>query len=324
MGHPIDHTAAVEAAVRAPSLHNSQPWRFRVHDGTVEVRLDPARRLPTTDPDGWAGRLAIGAAVLNLRLAMAVQHRQPLVRLLPGGDRRDPDLLAEITAGPDRPPTPTQRRLYQAIARRHSNRQPFWPDPVPAQARSRLVAAAREEGAWLVLLIGPAPVAAVAEVARAADQVLMRDPAYRAELAAWTRDRPAPDGVPAGAGGPCPQPYDLFPTRPFADQPRLPGHDFEPQPLVAILGTAGDTPGDQLVAGQALQRVLLTATGDDLAVSLLSQPIEVPSAREQLRTALGQHGPPQMVLRVGYGVPGVPTPRRPLAEVVDNHDGAGS
>jgi hypothetical protein len=88
------------------------------------------------------------------------------------------------------------------------------------------------------------------------------------------------------------------------------------QPLVAVLGTVGDTPGDQLVAGQALQRVLLTATDDGLAASLVSQPIEVARAREQLRLALHQPGPPQMVLRIGYGLPGRPTPRRPVREVM--------
>jgi hypothetical protein len=84
-----------------------------------------------------------------------------------------------------------------------------------------------------------------------------------------------------------------------------------------VLGTAGDSPRDQLGAGMAIQRVLLTATDAGLATSMLSQPIEVAAAREQLRLALGRYGVPQMVLRIGYGQPGFPTPRRGLAEVTD-------
>lgn len=311
----LDYRAAVGAAVRAPSLHNSQPWRFRLRDGTVEVRLDPAHRLPASDPSGWAGRLAAGAAVLNLRLALAVQGWQPQVRLLP--DPANPDLLAQVCPGPQRPATPAEQRLWQAIGRRSSHRAPFWPDPVPADTRTHLSAAARAEGAWLALLIGPGPVAALAAIAQTADQLLMHDPAYRAELAAWTRDHPATDGVPADAGGPRPQPHDLLPARPFSSQPRGPWRDFEPQPLIAVLGTAGDTPGDQLIAGQALQRVLLTTTDDQLTASMLSQPIEVAAAREQLRLALRQSGAPQMVLRIGYGQPGRPTPRRRVEEFID-------
>ena len=311
----LDYPAAVRAAIRAPSLHNSQPWRFRRREGAIEVRLDRDRLLPACDPTGWAARIAIGAAVFNLRLALAVQGWVAQVALTPS--RTEPDLLAVVSADGRRPASPTEQGLWQAIERRHSNRAPFWPDPVPVDARARLVEAARTEGAWLELLLGAGPLALLADVAKTANDVLMRDPAYRAEILAWTRDGTATDGVPAEAGGPHPEPQDLLPARPYSRRPRPPGRDFEAHPLIAVLGSVGDTDGDQLVAGQALQRVLLTATADDLAVSMVSQPIEVPGAREQLRLALGRFGPPQMVLRVGYGVPGTATPRRPVEEVFD-------
>jgi hypothetical protein len=124
------------------------------------------------------------------------------------------------------------------------------------------------------------------------------------------------DGL-ALLGGPSPEPQDLFPQRILSDRDRAPGRDFEPEPLVAILGTNGDSLGDQLKAGYALQRVLLTLTDLGLAASMLSQPIEVPAAREQLRLALGRYGTPQMVLRIGYGQPGITTPRRDPSEVID-------
>lgn len=276
---------------------------------------DPRRRLPVADPDGWAARLAIGAAVYHLRLDLAVQGWQPEVRLLPDPDR--PDLLAVVSPGTRRPATPADRRLWQAIWRRCSNRSRFRPDPVPADARARLVAAATAEGCWLELLIGAGPVAAVAAIIEASNRVLMRDPAYRAELAQWTRPGEAADGVPAEAGGPRVEPAELMAVAP-AYRPRTAGPDFGLYPLVAVLGTVADTPGDQLVAGQALQRVLLTATADGLATSMLSPPIELPSAREQLRLALRRSGPPQLVLRIGYGPPGTPTARRPVADVLDD------
>jgi hypothetical protein len=94
--------------------------------------------------------------------------------------------------------------------------------------------------------------------------------------------------VPVGAGGPAGEPQDLLPQRTFGARTRAAGRDFEPEPLVAVLGVAGDSSVDQIAAGQAFQRVLLTATDAGLSVSMLSQPIEVPSAREQLRLALGR------------------------------------
>lgn len=305
----VDYAAAVTAAVRAPSMHNSQPWRFRLRDGAVEVRRDP-QRLPASDPAGWAARLAAGAAVFNLRLALAAQGWEPRVRLLP--DPAEPDLLAQVRPGPRRPATPLEQRLWHAVDRRHSNRAPFQPDPVPADTRTQLVAAAQAEGAWLALLIGSGPVTLLAQLTEAANRVLMRDPAYRAELVAWTNDVASP----AGSGGPGSPARQLLVNQPL--RPTDPGPDFELHPLVAVLGSTGNLPGDQLLAGQALQRVLLSATDAGLAVSMLSPPIEVAAAREQLRLSLHQFGTPQMVLRIGYGQPGTPTPRRPLAEMCDS------
>jgi hypothetical protein len=181
-----------------------------------------------------------------------------------------------------------------------------------------LVRAAADEGARLDLLIGCTAVTAVAEVTRAADTALNYDSAYRDEIAAWSRTSDAPDGVPVGAGGPSPEPYDLIAMRDFGGPGRASGRDFETDPLVAVLGTPGDTVHDQLTAGQALQRVLLTATEHCLAASMISQPIEVPAARDRLRRGLGRSSIPQMVLRIGYGRPGFPTARRPIADTLDS------
>ncbi|MGC5022993.1 Acg family FMN-binding oxidoreductase [Micromonospora sp. DT47] len=307
--------AAAADAVRAPSLHNTQPWRFRLRDGGIELSIDPARRLPATDPSGWGARIACGAALFNLRLALAVAGTTGTVRLRPYP--AEPDVVARLVPDVPRRPTPTEQSLYAAIPRRFSNRAPFWPDPVPADARWRLGEAARAEQCWLELLIGASAVNAFAEIARSAHRVLERDPGYRDERDEWIRREPAPDGVPATAGGPQSEPQDLLPARAFGGRNRAPGRDFEPEPLVAVLGSAGNTATDQLVAGQALQRVLLTATDAGLSVSMLSQPIEVPGAREQLRLSLGRFGTPQMVMRIGYGQPGVATPRRTVDEVLD-------
>ncbi|NLU80395.1 nitroreductase [Micromonospora sp. HNM0581] len=315
-GYTVEQLRAVATdAVRAPSLHNVQPWRFRLRDGGIEVLLDPTRRLPATDPSGWGARVAGGAALFNLRLALAVAGTPATVRLRPYPS--EPDVLARLVPDLPRRPSPGEQSLHLAIPRRFSNRAPFWPDPVPADSRWQLGEAARAEHCWLELLIGVSAVNAFAEIARGAHRVLERNPTYRAEREAWVRAGTEPDGVPMAASGPRAEPQDLLPTRGFGGTRRAPGRDFEPEPLVAVLGSAGNTAVDQVVAGQALQRVLLTATSAGLSVSMLSQPIEVPSAREQLRLSLGRFGTPQMVMRVGYGQPGWPTPRRPVDEVLD-------
>lgn len=309
----LHHAAA--AAVRAPSLHNSQPWRFRLRDGAIEILTDPARRLVVADSGGWAVRIACGAATFNARLALAAGGTPADVVLRPHG--ATPDVVARLTPRAPRPGTYAEVDLAAAIPRRYSNRQPFWPDPVPAEVRARLIEAARAEGAWVDLLVGMTALSGFAEIADSADRVLRRDFRYQAELSTWVHADAAPDGVPVAAGAPAHEPQDLLPQRSFGERRRPAGRDFEAEPLVAILGSGGDRPIDQLIAGQALQHLLLTATDAGLASSMISQPIEVPAAREQLRRSLGRTGVPQMALRIGYGRPGRPTPRRPLEEVLD-------
>jgi nitroreductase len=305
---------AAEAGIRAPSFNNSQPWLFQLHDGGIEVLVDPGRLPAPLDEGGWAARLGCGAATYNARLALAAAGRPAVVTLHP--DPADRDLVARLTPAPARPPTYTERDLHTAIPRRHSNRGPFWAAPVPTETRVRLLDAARAEGAWLDLLVGMTALTAFSEIAYSADRVLRRDMAYQMEQAGWTHVVAARDGVPVTAGAPLPEPQDLLPQRFFNDRKRQSGHDYEPEPLVGILGVSADRAIDQTAAGQALQRVLLTATDAGLDTSMISQPIEVPAAREQLRRSLGRAGWPQMAIRFGYGTPGHPTPRRDVAEVL--------
>jgi len=314
-GYTADDLAAVvELAIRAPSMHNSQPWRFRLSGGAIEVRLDKAR-LPDIPARAWAGRVSCGAAVFNLRLALAVLGKPAVVLVQPHND--DPDVVAKLVPDQPRSASGAERTLYAAISRRHSNRAPFSTQSVPADLRFRLREAARSEGGWLDLIIGTSAVNALAEVVNAANRVLQRDKAYASELARWSREEIAQDGVSVRAAGYAPEPQDILPMRAFGARTRPPGRDYEPEPLVAVLGSAEDRDTDQVTAGLALERVLLTATDAGLAVSMFSQPIEVPAARERLRLALGRHGIPQMVLRVGYGHPGYPSLRRPAASVID-------
>jgi len=313
-----DLGSVVASAMRAPSMHNSQPWRFRWSPEAVELWMDPERRLPVADASGWAGRLSCGAALFNLRLAMAVRGTPVVVTILP--EARTPDLIARVVPGPQRAALPWEARLFRAIERRYSNRTPFADVPVPVAVRADLLTAARQEQCWLDLLLGPAAVEATAGLVRAADDLLARDEVYQAELVSWARADPsAMDGVAVSAAGPAVLAGELLPRRVFGDHPARP-RDFEREPLIAVLGGAGDSARDEIQVGQGLQRVLLTATDLGLAASMFSQPIEVAAVREQLRLALRRYAAPQMLLRFGYAGPAPGrSGRRPAAEVMVEH-----
>ncbi|MFY1637045.1 Acg family FMN-binding oxidoreductase [Solwaraspora sp. WMMB335] len=337
---PYDALACVRAAIAAPSLHNSQPWRFRIRTGDptrtgssdttgpatvqavdepqppgIDVLADRRRQLEVIDPAGRELLISLGAALFNLRLAMRDQGWLPGVRLFP--DLSDPDLVARVDPVRAAAPTPRIATLTAAITQRHTNRWPFAPAVVPPDVVEGLIAAARQEGAELTVA-GAVARSAIFNLARSAEQRQRADGAYRAELARWTvPGHGRREGIPRSAIGP----WDALETLPIRDfglaAPRLSRSTerFEPYPTILVLSTAGDTERHWLAAGQALQRVLLVATAEQLATTPISQPLEIPVIRDLL--AHRQRGTTaQMIIRVGYGQPAPATPRRPLTEVL--------
>jgi nitroreductase len=307
----------------APSLHNSQPWRFRITPQVIELHADPERRLAVADPGGMEQRIACGAALFNLRLALHGHGIRPDVTVLP--DRSSPDLIAAIRHGGAQGPTPEQTRLLKAVPLRHTNRRPFSDTAVTAEEQRALGRAALEEGSWLHIVSEPDERIQLQRLAARAHRLQIGDPAFVDELKRWTSDRPGrDDGVPADVGGPRPAPHDRWVKRDYTGgtgEERVPGKEFEGEPMIAVLGSHLSGATAEVQSGQALQHLLLTATAEGLAASFLSQIVEIPHIREELRTLIGAARPPQVVLRIGRGwsVPG--TPRRAVSDelMTDSH-----
>ncbi|PSL57306.1 nitroreductase [Saccharothrix carnea] len=312
LGLAVDEvTDVLNAAALAPSVHNTQPWRFRLARDRIELHADPTRRLPATDPEDRELRLSCGAALFNLRLALRDHGIRPLVTLMPGAEA--PGALATVRRGGHGDLDEETRQLIRAIPTRRSNRKPFRDVPVPVEHRHALVRAAERERSWLHVVTDRDERARLQGLVARAQRIQAGTPEVRAELTDWTGER-AGDGIPSKSAGVRPAPQDEWALRDFQAAERKPGKDYESDPLVVVLCSFYNGPLAELQAGQALQRVLLTAATLGLSASFMSQAIEVRPVRDELRRALGGSLEPQTILRIGFGSPVPSSPRRAVRE----------
>lgn len=306
----------LRAAIAAPSIHNTQPWKFRFRDRVVEVHRDPERELPAEDPDRRMLYLSLGAAVFNLRAAAAGLGYGSDVRIML--DRARPKLVAEVELLAAGPGTGQLRVLAPYLELRRTNRQPYADRRVPNEVRELLDLTARLEGAELEWPEAPARRSWLQLASDDAGVLDDEDPARTAERRRWVGGARVGDGVPHSALGPR-GPRGTAPVRDLAADPTDQNREranFEREPQLAVLSTRHDGRADWLRAGQALERVLLEATANGLATSLLNQAIEHDALRWLINDPLGPWRRPQAIVRFGYGPPVPPTPRRPISDVL--------
>jgi nitroreductase len=305
----------VRHAARAPSSHNTQPWLFRLQDDAIDLVADRTRALPVNDPDDRELTLSCGCALLHLRIAAAHAGFHSIVQHVP--EPADEDWLATVHLARGRADL-HDARLFDAIALRRTWRRRFVPRPIAPEYLQQFAELAAEEGAWLHVL-HPEPFrSAAADLVAEGDACLWSDPRWRRELAAWMHPRRRGDGlqVPALA-----RPLAQAVVRTFDMGQGIAAKDrqlAEASPVLAVIGTSGDAPGDWLRAGQALGRILLSACLNGMQASYLNQPVQVPALRLKLQHLVGRPGFVQLLLRLGYADGDcAASPRRPVEDLLD-------
>ena len=307
----------------APSGHNTQPWKFRINHEAIELYADKTRALPIVDPQNRELIISCGTALFNLRIALRHFSYYGEVAIFP--DQNNPDFLARIRLDKSDRPSADEQMLFEAIPKRHTNRQDYEDWDIPKSLLTWLEVDAATEGAW-IHIVRDITQNAVTELVMEGDRYLMADPNFRRELAAWIHPSNSPnhDGIPGYAYGVSE--YLDFATPLFAlvmrtfdlgnSTAKRNRQLIAQSPALLVLGTQTDTAKDWLVAGQALERVLLRSQAMGLSASFLNQPIEVPALRSLLGKFLHAPGFPQILLRLGFGAEIKPTARRTVEEVL--------
>lgn len=327
---PIDGSAvtrvlykAAAAAGHAPSIHNTQPWRWRLTGDTMDLLLDRSRLLDVTDPDGHLAILSCGTALHHARIALAAHGWRATVTRLP--DDADPSHLATLSVDEPAPIGPDTERRAQNIRLRHTERGPATGEPVGPAELDALTEAVQSQTIE-VHVLRPDQVLALAAATSHAQETETAEPQWQDELGQWTGGaRDSGTGVP-DAVIPRAAPATTVPGRDFGRTgvfPAAGGHDETA--VFAVLYGSGDDPIDWLRAGEALSALWLVATEMGVSVLPLSAAMEVVDARERVRALLSGLGYPYLAVRLGHQTAGDPetahTPRLPVDQIIEHTNG---
>lgn len=308
--------AALTLAIQAPSVHNSQPWRWQVDGRGLHLYADFTRNLPATDPDKRDLIVSCGATLHHCVTALAALGWHAKVHRFP--DVENPEYLAFIELLPQTPGE-VDIILAAAIKRRRTDRRHYSSWPVPG-GDIALMGARAARGGVMLRQIDLLP--RLNEIVARSALCHATDHNYLVELNVWTGRQGSLVGVPA-RNAPVSDPTATLPSRLFAGSALTQPLDAEPaldNAIVLALGTAEDDALARLRAGEATSLVLLSATAMGLATCPVTEPLEIPETREAVRAdVFGTSGYPQMLLRMGWAAtnadPLPATPRRALTEV---------
>ena len=315
--------SALLLAVRAPSVHNSQPWQWRVGEHSLHLYCNPDLHLTQTDPDARDLMLSCGTTLNHCVVALAALGWQSKIHRLPNPD--EPHHLAAIELH-RYPASAIDVTLAAAIPRRRTDRRHYSSWHVPQGDIAVMAARAARAGVTLRRvdeLDGLKTLVAQAAIRHAEDYD------YLAELATWSGRYGATAGVPARSA-PESDPTATIPGRAFVGAVLAQAPEVNPaqdNAVVVALGTAADDDISRLRAGEATSLVLLTATALGLASCPITEPLEIAETRAAVQQdVFGDDEYPQMLLRIGWAPvnadPLPSTPRRALSEVVARLDGS--
>lgn len=304
----------------APSAHNTQPWKFKVTENSVDVYIDWSRHLTVSDPTERQLYVSLGCAIENGVVAAEYAGFEVRVAYFPKGEGKDLPAASLVLSQSTKKSFDTAK-LFKAIWVRRNDRSRYDGAPLNNDERSALTAT---RDGHIVLVEDTAGRDALAEVSAKGTWETLSRSDFKMELSQWVRSSLTKkhDGMPGDAMG-MPSPVALI--APFVAK-NAPIHKMQTPEVkkqitssaaVAVIITSEDSNGARMEAGRILERLWLEATAAGLAGSVIAAAVESgEQLRHQLQQAINTQHYPQTILRIGHSKAKrlKPTPRRAVKE----------
>lgn len=316
---PANFEFLVSKAVKAPSGHNTQPWRFRQKESTVEIHPDFNRRLPVVDPHDRELFVSLGCAAENLCLAAQTKGYKSAVSV---GDKGVIAVSLAEEAGVK--PSP----LFNQIDVRQTNRSVYNGEEIALDVLKKLQSIRSEKGISVHYYARQTKqFNDIEQYVLQGNTYQMQNEAFKAELKSWMRfnkkhQDQTLDGLSyAVFGAPNVPRWMAEPIMSMAinakTQNKADREKIASASHLVLFTTRENSRREWVDLGRTLQRFLLTATELGIAHAYLNQPNEQPEIAAEMAKTLDLDGEcPTVLLRVGYGEQQAYSKRRPIGDII--------
>lgn len=316
-----DFKAIIQKATKAPSGHNTQPWKFKVEENTVCILSDYSRRLPVVDADNHALFISLGCALENLVIAAEHYGYGTRVQVLENGEM--PITVQLVPGG-----TKGANQLFDQIDLRQSTRNDYNGAAIPEADLDLLQAAAGGDDARCLLITDHQQKEEIIKLVEEACVAQMSNKDFVAELVHWIRFNQSKaeatnDGLYGASTGnpPVPEWFGKFimgiTLSPQKEAAKAARQLRSSSALVLFIGARNDIK-TWINVGRSFERFALTATLLNINMAHENMPCEELPVREKLAAALhlADGEQPLLLLRIGYSVKMPYSYRRPVEEVM--------
>ncbi len=309
-------------SVLAPSGHNTQPWKFSIHNNTLKIYPDYFRRLPVVDPDDHALFISLGCALENLVITASHFGYSPKLDYFPPDEESD-CLRAEFRESYVK----TDPDLFDAIQVRQATRNNYNSEKIPNKDLQKLEQISRQENVQLKIFTDVKEIEPLIEFVKEGNIRQFNNSDFVKELSAWVRfnkndAEKFKDGINSASMGmpSVPRWLGKLILRKFA-KPENEAKKCEKQ----IRGSSGlllfvaksNEKTSWVDVGRSFERVALKATSLNIKHAHMNMPCEEFEVREKLKQHLGMEDRyPLLLLRIGYSQPMPRSFRRPIEDVL--------
>lgn len=307
-------------AVLAPSAHNTQPWKFRIANGAIDVYVDWGRHLRVSDPTLRQLYISVGCAIANMKIAASFWGYEYEVRYFPEGEGRQEAVARMILLNPAGGPRGDMAALYSAISQRRTNRSMYDQKALTDNEREAIM---HNGDSTTIFIDDRDKIEQLAHVSEEGTFHTLSRKDFREELSHWVRNSwtEQHDGMPGYAMG-MPAPMSLVAPMMIRivpihiqEAPKTKKQVETASALIVFVGV--DSFHDWVKTGESFEQVWLNATAVGLAAMPVVAAIEAGQAyRGRLQEIAGAAKLPLSMLRIGHAEKNNlrATPRRTIDE----------